>query len=341
MIPRKPLIGMARAIPPTGIAMIAVLLPAVGCWQEIRYDPGRYAAQRTTAVVQRSPSDQTTADRIARGESDVADQALATNTRSSTSAETNVVDTATSIGTMPHVGAAENPSDVTTETSPSPSLSNASEEETDPSTVEPLSPDRQSRDPASTRQEVVRTDPVATPPDQPSLRESAAPVDSERVESFEAVFPELAEGDAEQPAEAPPGYDASSDDAVDEIPANEPSVEASSAGPSDARAVIDEDLRGTIDTGRAAPDLSFLTEPTQAEKRAVWLAASRWSLAAAIYAKGLDQSRWKPVLEDALAAARELALNLPLLPEKTASPSTNLKEAVVAALEGETAEQLV
>ena len=84
-------------------------------------------------------------------------------------------------------------------------------------------------------------------------------------------------------------------------------------------------------------DLDFLTAPTNRERRAVWMAANRWSLAAAVYAKGLEAERWQPLLQEAQEAAGELALTLPPFP--SAESPADLVDAVTKALRGESGDE--
>jgi hypothetical protein len=62
------------------------------------------------------------------------------------------------------------------------------------------------------------------------------------------------------------------------------------------------------------PDLGFLSQPSARERQAVWLAASRWSLSAAMFAKGAEETQWRRAVEGAQAAADEIALRLPAMP---------------------------
>jgi hypothetical protein len=74
---------------------------------------------------------------------------------------------------------------------------------------------------------------------------------------------------------------------------------------------------------------------TALELRHVWEAASKWSLAAAIHAKGLDASRYQPILDEAIVAAEELAIELPPLP--TTERRGDLEATVIEGLRGESA----
>ena len=65
---------------------------------------------------------------------------------------------------------------------------------------------------------------------------------------------------------------------------------------------------------------------TPHEQLLAWRAASKWSLAAAAYAKGLDTAQYEPFQQEAAAAAAELGLELPELPT---TPDENQREAAV------------
>jgi hypothetical protein len=90
-------------------------------------------------------------------------------------------------------------------------------------------------------------------------------------------------------------------------------------------------------TGDTATEPTVVATPEQ--RRLVWRAASKWSLAAAIHAKGLDASRYEPILAEAAAATRELGIELPPLP--TASQPGDREGAVIEGLRGESAVTLM
>jgi hypothetical protein len=83
------------------------------------------------------------------------------------------------------------------------------------------------------------------------------------------------------------------------------------------------------DAGGETPRLAA----TEAERRLVWEAASKWSLAAAIAAKGLEVGRYQPILDEALTAAAKLEVELPPLP--TTAQASELEAAVIEGLRGE------
>jgi hypothetical protein len=91
-----------------------------------------------------------------------------------------------------------------------------------------------------------------------------------------------------------------------------------------------DDLATPLDADRAdAPSGTLVETPeappidppaeiktaTPRERLLAWRAASKWSLAAAAYAKGLDASRYEPLQQEAVEAASELGLELPELPK--------------------------
>jgi hypothetical protein len=78
--------------------------------------------------------------------------------------------------------------------------------------------------------------------------------------------------------------------------------------------------------------------PTAEDRRRVWDAASKWSLAAAIYAKGLAPKRYEPILKEAEEAAAAIGLELPALPT---GDEGNREALVIETLKGQTATKLV
>jgi hypothetical protein len=87
-------------------------------------------------------------------------------------------------------------------------------------------------------------------------------------------------------------------------------------------------------TTSAAPpaDSSASVEPaaTPHQRLLAWRAASKWSLAAAVYAKRLEPARYEPLQQEAAAAASELDLELPALP--TTEDETEREAAVIEGL---------
>jgi hypothetical protein len=73
---------------------------------------------------------------------------------------------------------------------------------------------------------------------------------------------------------------------------------------------------------------------TEEERRLVWEAASKWSLAAAYHAKGRDALR-ETNLDGANASAAKLGIELP--PLRTTAQADNLQMAVIEGLRGESA----
>ncbi len=84
--------------------------------------------------------------------------------------------------------------------------------------------------------------------------------------------------------------------------------------------------------------LAGAKSPTPNDRLRVWEAAGKWSLAAAIYAKGLEASRYEPTLADASAAAKFIGVELPPLPAATSDAPR--EATVVEVLRGETAKKL-
>jgi hypothetical protein len=78
---------------------------------------------------------------------------------------------------------------------------------------------------------------------------------------------------------------------------------------------------------------------TPAQRRLIWQAAGKWSLAAAMFAKQLPAERLEPTLKEANDAATELGLSLPPLPTPAAEQTP--EQATITTLSGEPAASLV
>jgi hypothetical protein len=78
--------------------------------------------------------------------------------------------------------------------------------------------------------------------------------------------------------------------------------------------------------------------PTAEDRRRVWEAASKWSLASAIYAKGLASKRYEPIFKEAEDAAAAIGVSLPPLPT---GDDANREALVIESLQGEPAAELV
>jgi len=128
-----------------------------------------------------------------------------------------------------------------------------------------------------------------------------------------------------EPAESSPRP---SDDYLDPEVADEATADATPA-PGEVQQQADETVNG--------PPMERTATPAQ--RQLVWQAASQWSLAAAIYAKGLDAQRYGPILDQANAAAQQLGIELPPLP--TAGMDSQREASVIDALRGEPAATLV
>jgi hypothetical protein len=74
---------------------------------------------------------------------------------------------------------------------------------------------------------------------------------------------------------------------------------------------------------------------TAEERRFVWEAASKWSLAAAISAKGMNADRYQSILDEAVVAAAKVDVALPPLPSTT--DAGELEATVIEGLRGESA----
>jgi hypothetical protein len=106
--------------------------------------------------------------------------------------------------------------------------------------------------------------------------------------------------------------------AVDESPAAAPAAE-SSASSTPSTGTVESTTTPALEASTSAEPP--IPKPTADVKTAtarelllVWRAASKWSLAAGAYGKGLEAPRYEPLLEEANAAAAELGLELPGLP---------------------------
>ena len=165
---------------------------------------------------------------------------------------------------------------------------------------EPVRPRREAEqfataEPASPPAESAAAPPVETaPPATPPASES--PLAEPPLDLTEQAPPvETAPGDAQPspfPTEAP-------EPATGEVPV------ASAEAPADA---------------------------TAAQRLQIWQAAGKWSFAAAMAAKRLPAEQYEPKLAEAAAAAAELGLQLPPLPQ--AAGDQTLETAVVDALSG-------
>jgi hypothetical protein len=78
---------------------------------------------------------------------------------------------------------------------------------------------------------------------------------------------------------------------------------------------------------------------TPDQRQLIWQAASKWSLAAAMFAKQLPPERLEPMQKEANDAAAELGVVLPSL--HTSAGAETPEQAVVATLSGETTASLV
>ena len=116
-------------------------------------------------------------------------------------------------------------------------------------------------------------------------------------------------------------------------------VEPTEAEPADAEPATPPTIEFTRPSGAAAPAVEPAEAPATSQQRfEAWTAASQWSLAAAIYAKGLDAARYEPILAAATAAAKEAGIELPPLP--TTGDARSREAIVITFLRGEPGAEL-
>jgi hypothetical protein len=176
------------------------------------------------------------------------------------------------------------------------------------------SPPAEAPEPVITDQATTGTDSTATEPTEPVSPE--APPTSD-----ELFAPQLPPGaDETAPATDDSEVSATPPDSILPTPPESPGTSGPESGESPA-----------------STDSSAPTQPTpsSAERRLAWQAVSKWTLAAAIYAKGLPRSPHAPILEESTGAARELGIELPQLP--TTARQDDLEAAMIEGLRGELA----
>ena len=183
-------------------------------------------------------------------------------------------------------------------------------------------------------------DTAEQPAEEPAPAAVAASADSnvaEPVVHEPAVAAPVAIDPLVEEAEAPPSPGAdelfSSEDPAEiaAAPAGTPPVDGSILPTPEGLAadLEHEGLAEREDSGGETPRLAA----TEEERRLVWEAASKWSLAAAIAAKGLEAGRYQPILDEAVAAAAKLDVELPPLPSGT--EAGELEATVIEGLRGE------
>ncbi|HEX6961935.1 MAG TPA: hypothetical protein VF175_08725, partial [Lacipirellula sp.] len=181
--------------------------------------------------------------------------------------------------------------------------------------------------------EVAATDRVAEAPEEPPPAADPEPIPAE----LPAAEPTAAEGSTTTPStsdlfpsdggEAPTGSEEAEDEAADAVAeANADSILPTPPVPEDS---------GDDAPSGETPSSMVAEPPTPAEQQRAWEAVSKWSLAAAIHAKGLPNAPQAPILAEAAKAATGLGITLPELP--TASRDDNLEAAVIEGLRGELA----
>jgi hypothetical protein len=163
--------------------------------------------------------------------------------------------------------------------------------------------------PPSDAQESTPTPPAAEPSpiasetsEQPASEPESPPLDAPTLEL------------PDQPATTPPASDAQS-----ETESPDPGMEPSIAMP-------------------PASEPSH-AEATAPQRLLLWQAASKWSLAAAMFAKQLPVERYEPILNEANVTAAELDLTLPPFPSGV--PEQQTEQVVIAALTDATAADFI
>ena len=132
-------------------------------------------------------------------------------------------------------------------------------------------------------------------------------------------------------------HDATTTTAQDPVIAEpaEPATDEEDAAPILPTPSAAEEPGGALADGDWTTDPARAESPTPAERRLAWQAVSKWSLAAAIHAKGLPSSPETAILDEASQAAAELGITLPELP--TVPRQDDLQAAVIEGLRGELA----
>jgi hypothetical protein len=180
--------------------------------------------------------------------------------------------------------------------------------------------------------------PKPSPPDEVAA-EPTQPTDDAATATEVPIASAPPVGNLEPPA--PP----TADELFDDQPAQD-FVQPPEDGGVEADVAVDPILPTPAETsqlpttiGPAADPDAMAAAATPEQRRLAWRAASKWSLAAAIHAKGLAAARYEPILAEATASARELGLELPPLP--MASRPGDLEGAVIEGLRGESAVALM
>lgn len=145
-----------------------------------------------------------------------------------------------------------------------------------------------------------------------------------------------AETAADPPAEtAPPATTPTSESPLAEPPLDlteQPPSAEPVPGDAQASSFPEEAAEPASSELPVAPAEAAPPEATAAQRLLIWQAAGKWSFAAAMSAKRLPAEQYEPKLAEAEAAASELGLKLPPLPQ--AAGDQTLETAVVDALSG-------
>lgn len=157
-------------------------------------------------------------------------------------------------------------------------------------------------------------DPAAPPPAGDAPQEPAGGEPS-AAESLVESLPD----DAATPAIGPAHEDESVLPTPPEMAQTPPATE-----PPDPAAAAEPDALSTAPEAAATDPL-----PVAQQRSLVWQAASKWSFAAALFAKEIDANRYEPIRAEAVDAARRLGVELPPLP---AAAPANREADVIAML---------
>jgi hypothetical protein len=133
---------------------------------------------------------------------------------------------------------------------------------------------------------------------------------------------------------------------ADEPPSSKLPLDLTEPPPPSDPTLSDELAAELQEAGSNAPAPSPLAPPeeappeaTAAQRLLLWQAAGKWSLAAAMFAKQLPAERFESLRTEAVAAAEPLEIDLPPLP--SATPEQSAEQAVIAALAGSPANEVV
>ena len=167
--------------------------------------------------------------------------------------------------------------------------------------------------------EEIKYEPAPAAVQSPTAEQGVPPQETTENSGAEAVA-----GSAEPPATEPAPVTEPATDA-----AAEPTTPPLASPPLELSPAPNQEAATPVDAPAATP----------AQRRLIWQAGGKWSLAAAMFAKQLPSERLDPMLKEANDAATELGLSLPPLPTPAAEQTP--EQAVVATLSCESAASLV